>query len=78
MITVYFTCHQCGLVKQPVQVPARENPDVEAVVHWVKNIVAGCISREHDRLSPNCKIKTISDVMIPNPPEAEFIGQQIE
>lgn len=78
VITVYFSCKKCGLVKHPVQVPAREDPDPESVVYWMKEIVGGCISHEHDRVSPHCKIETISDVMIPMPPEAEFIGQQVE
>lgn len=76
MITMTFSCKECGLVKQPVQVPARETVEHD-VVHYMKNVVTPIIADEHRRLSPNCKAETITDLMIPID-GAEFIGQQIE
>jgi hypothetical protein len=77
MITVKFSCAKCGLHRVAVQVPARESSDPGTVVPWVNNCARIC-AQEHSRLSPGCNIKEFSELMIPNPKEAEFIGQQIE
>lgn len=75
MITIYFSCEGCGLVKHPLQVPAREHGDV-SVVEWM-NHTAACISEEHRRVSPNCKADVMKNIMIPLE-GAEFVGQQVE
>jgi len=77
MITVLFSCRACGLKDASVQVPARETPD-DDVIHWMKEVVPYCIQDEHRRRSPHCTHNSASDVKIPMPPEAEFLGQQIE
>jgi hypothetical protein len=76
MITIYFSCEGCGLVKHPLQVPAREDPETEAVIPWM-NQTAHCISDEHRRISPNCKALEMKNIMIPLE-GAEFVGQQVE
>jgi hypothetical protein len=76
MITIYFSCEGCGLVKQPLQVPAREDPETEAVIPWMNQTTA-IISEEHRRLSPNCTAKELKNIMIPLE-GAEFVGQQVE
>lgn len=75
MITCYYTCKACGTVKRPVQVPARTTEDV---VSWLRKVVAFAIGNDHRTHSPKCQATKMSDLMIPLPPESEFIGQQIE
>lgn len=77
MITVKFSCDKCGLKDVSVEVPARTNPDPSAVVPWVQMAALMC-AEEHSRRSPNCLITKFENMKIPAPPEAEFIGQQIE
>lgn len=75
MITVKYSCAGCGIQRREVQVPARTTEDVVA---WIKQTVAHCLSDDHGAQSPQCRNRTMSEVMIPIPKEAEFIGQQIE
>ena len=77
MITVKYSCNLCGIKNREVQIPAREHADVD-VVKWMKEVVGKILSDDHALRSPNCHPTSLSDVMIPMPPEAEFIGQQIE
>lgn len=75
MITIKYTCEQCGIARRDVQVPARTTEDVVA---WVREIVARCVADDHARTSPGCTSRKMSELLIPLPPESEFIGQQIE
>lgn len=73
MVTVMFTCHICGITKHRVEVPARTTEDV---MEWTHNTAYLC-GIEHKKLSPSCT-EDKADLYLPAPPEAEFIGQQIE
>lgn len=73
MVTVMFDCKACGLVKHPVQVPARTTEDV---CDWVAK-VGVWVGDEHRKVSPLCSSRTC-DLYLPNPAGSEFIGQQVE
>lgn len=75
MITCKYSCPECGLVDREVQVPARTTEDV---VVWVQQKVGRAILIDHCKVSPRCRAQVIKNLMIPTPPEAEFLGQQIE
>ena len=77
MITVKYSCAECGLNDREVQVPARATEATD-VCHWVGVTVAQCVSDDHSRISPSCRSDKASMLKIPMPKEAEFIGQQIE
>lgn len=76
MITVLYSCKQCGLKDRAVQVPAREHQDVD-VVRWMREVVGSVLSDDHRRASPHCRPDSLSDIKIPLA-DAEFIGQQVE
>lgn len=75
MITILYTCEECGLRDRSVQCPARTTEDVRV---WVGKIVAGCVGADHRKASPGCRAVKMTMLKIPMPPEADFIGQQIE
>lgn len=77
MLTVTFDCPKCGLVKHAVEVPARKTSD-EDVVLWFREVVIASCCAEHDRVSPNCHPKSLKNLLMAAPPEAEFLEQQIE
>lgn len=74
MITVKYECKVCN-ASRDVQVPARETID-QPVTDWVKSVAGHC-GADHERHSPRCKSRHV-DLRIPNPDNAEFVGQQIE
>jgi hypothetical protein len=75
MITILFSCNECGIKKHKLQIPARESPE-HNVCEYMK-MVAAWVGDEHKKISPNCKATKISDLMIPMD-GADFIGQQVE
>lgn len=77
MLTIKFSCDVCGLFRHEMQIPAREDPAVEAVVPWMENTIR-MIGEEHSRVSPKCPARRLKDLMIPLPKEGEFLGQQVE
>ncbi len=77
MITVLYSCKECSIVDRKVQVPAREGAEVD-VVEWMNEVVMPCLQLDHIELSPRCRARSLQMVKIPHPPEAEFVGQQIE
>ena len=60
-ITVLWTCNQCGQVDREVQVPARTDEQLMDWMQWL----GVALSRDHDRVSPGCKIQKMSEVKIP-------------
>jgi hypothetical protein len=64
MITVKFSCDQCGLVDVACEVPAREDPDLLDVVQWFQTVVLVAISDLHRALSPTCQSGTLANVII--------------
>ena len=77
MITIKYTCDKCGIKSREIQVPARETED-QNLSHYLYYIIGRCVSDDHFAVSPHCKAKTITQIAIPAPKEAQFIGQQIE
>lgn len=68
-ITVKYSCALCGLYRISCNVPARDPG--EAIVDYMRNItVIVCV--DHDRRSPGCKPKELSELLIPC-----YEGQQI-
>lgn len=57
-----YSCFQCGLKMRVVSVPVRGAD--ENVVEFT-NRAATAASRDHDRMSPTCKITKLSELMIP-------------
>lgn len=77
MLTAYFSCKKCGIVKAQTQVPAREGPHQDVVL-WMREIVIPALCLAHDEISPHCHPESLQDIMLPAEESAEFIGQQIE
>jgi hypothetical protein len=78
MITVLFSCTECGLVDVECQVRAR--PKEEDVVKYVGQVVARAVQEKHTRLSILCEAKTIQDLKIPfdtDDPDG-WIGKQTD
>ena len=61
-ISVLYSCHQCGLKKIAVAVPARTDEDV---VVWVETIMGRRLAGDHAQRSPHCHPDTLDEVMIP-------------
>jgi hypothetical protein len=61
-VTVKFSCALCGLYRVECLVPERDAD--QGVVPWMEN-VTWLISREHDRLSPDCHPPSLSELLVP-------------
>jgi len=61
-ISVKYSCHQCGVSKRIVEIPARTTQDV---VQWLNEVMAPMLSRDHDSVSPGCIISKLDEVFIP-------------
>lgn len=70
-IEVKYSCALCGLHRVPCNVDARV--DGEDIAVWM-SAVGAALSRDHDRRSPGCRPKKLSEVMIPLPDEGAAIG----
>lgn len=62
MITVKYSCAQCGLVDRDVIVPERGEEDV---VTYVRDIIGACVGDDHQRISPHCQARKLTHVKIP-------------
>lgn len=60
-ITVMYSCFGCGVVKEKLEVPARED---EGVLTWT-NLTVRRIADAHRREHPDCQATTLSELMIP-------------
>lgn len=60
-ITVMYSCKPCGLKKIHLAVPARADEDVRA---WMEATVL-LVKGDHDRRSPHCHPKELSELYIP-------------
>jgi len=61
-IRCFYSCTSCGLVKTPVDVPARGE---ENVVEWLEHIATPALAVDHRAKSPACRPKSLSNVIIP-------------
>lgn len=57
-----YSCDQCGIHRAIITVTARED---ENVVEWMNTKAAPAASADHDRRSPDCKITSLSELLIP-------------
>jgi hypothetical protein len=76
MITIYYHCKACGLVKRPVEVPAR--PSEQDLKEWME-IVKQRVADDHTMKSLTCESRHC-DLLIPVPPaggEKTWIGMQV-
>lgn len=60
-IVVKYSCHDCGLARVPVLVPARMD---EGIIDWMRSL-GEILSRDHHDRSPDCNPDTLHDIMIP-------------
>lgn len=75
-IPVWYWCPNCELQKVLTWVPARLSEDVPAD-EWLRNAVVPEIMNSHDILSPECNVDTITQIIIPHPPDG-WVGQYRE
>ena len=62
-LVVKYSCFACGLHCVTCRVPARGVK--EDVVDWMRKVVSPHLVRDHEARSPECRPKTLSEVMIP-------------
>lgn len=75
MITVYFDCPLCGVVRGKGFAPNRGRN--ESIVHWIGVSVMGVVGLAHSLLSPNCRPKTLSNIVFQVPKDGR-IGDEPE
>ena len=63
MITVRYSCHDCGLEDVPCDVPERADPT--DIANWVQFVLADALYNDHRLRSPDCHVSAISEVKIP-------------
>lgn len=71
-ITVLYTCHACGVTKQPVECRARE--EHEDLIEWM-NKVRWRVAKDHTRRSLLCE-ESKCDLMIPAPADSRWVGEK--
>lgn len=79
MISIRFTCNECGIKDKLLRVPERKSPDSD-VKFYIEQVIGGAIGHAHHELSPKCKAKTMTNLKIPfddKDPDA-WIGKQID
>lgn len=60
-IQILYSCEKCGIKDRKISVEARADEDIRT---WMENI-SYSLSRDHDHMSPHCKIKVLTNVKIP-------------
>jgi hypothetical protein len=60
-INVFYSCAECGLQDIEVPVPARESEDV---IQWMDKTMP-LLCADHDKHSPHCRPKELSNIKIP-------------
>ena len=71
-IELRYSC-VCGIHRRPVDVPARE-PDTD-VRDWLHHTVSPVIAADHAAESPDCPSGVMSELLLPNRKDADYIGQ---
>jgi hypothetical protein len=74
MITIKYTCHECGLTEQELDVPERHR--AVDVVYWVK-MAGSKVGEDHAERRPDCRNNKV-DLMIPVAENATMIGRNSE
>ena len=77
MLTCFYSCRECGLVKAEVKVMARQSPNTD-VRDYMEGVVFPAVGRDHRRRSPQCKAERLQDLYIPLPEKDSnaWIGKQ--
>lgn len=78
MITIKFTCDECGVKDEKVEVTAREESD--NVIEWVESVVISAITFRHAIISPNCKATELTNLKIPmdDKDPTTWVGKQTD
>lgn len=74
MITVFYSCHACGLVKVSCEVIARTT---EPIGLWMETM-GYALQADHHWRSPDCHARTAQDVMIPITSADKIGGEAIQ
>jgi len=70
-IGVLYSCEQCGILNQEVQVPAR---DAEDVIQWMEKVCIIALCADHESRSPRCHPETLTHIKIPMPAGVDRVG----
>ncbi len=70
-LQVLYTCNKCGIKDRAVTVTERESEDLHAWMIYVQEL----LSRDHDEMSPHCKIIAFTNCKIPLPHGDGAIGK---
>lgn len=78
MITIKFSCEECGIKDEAVEVAARQ--ENEDLVKWVGSSVISAITFRHSMISPECKAQEITDLKIPidDKDDHGWVGKQTD
>ena len=71
-LTVKYSCTLCGLHR--VTCGVEQRVDGQDIVEWMESL-GEALSRDHDKRSPGCHPKSLSEVMIPLPDDGDPIGK---
>lgn len=61
-VAIRYSCDECGLKRVSVDVPARTGEDVKM---WFEAILTPALVADHQKRSPHCHPKELSEVLIP-------------
>lgn len=73
-ITIKYTCHECGLTEQELDVPERQR--AVDVNYWAK-MAGSKVAEDHAERRPECR-NTKVDLMIPVREGVTMIGRNSE
>lgn len=70
-LQVLYTCSKCGIKDRAVTVSERDSDDLHAWMIYVEEQ----LSRDHDEMSPHCRIVAFTNCRIPVPHGGGPIGK---
>lgn len=79
MISIRFTCDECGIKDKLLRVPERKSKDSD-VKFYIEQVIGNAIGWAHRELSPKCKAKCMTNLKIPiddKDPDA-WVGKQTD
>jgi len=56
-----YSCDRCGIKRQILDVPARQDEDITV---WMDRTIY-LVAHDHRRLSPTCNAKSLTELLIP-------------
>lgn len=75
-IRCFYTCDQCKIVRQHVDVPERD-PETHDVVQWIQDVAAPALVLDHHARSPFCRPKVLTELGIPYQEGTEHVGTKV-